>query len=334
MIPLLQPIPVKLGAHLMFLKAEQSDKDFIYALLVSIEPKLYKAFMEAVNQLRDEALIEQLAQLLRSGDLDSALALIQRTIGNFATDVVGLYFLAGTSAAASISNMLKVRVGFDQTNYRAVQMMQSARLRLIQGLVEDQRNALRTSLTSGITRGINPKQQALELTRILGLNSRQVEAIDNYRRLLEMGSSAALSRELRDARSDRTVERAIRTGNGLTNDQIERMVSRYAKNQLVYRAQMVARTESLRAVHQAADEAFMQAIDDGAIDKNDLKRKWVTAHDERVRSSHSSMDGQIKGMDEPFISGDGYSLRYPGDYNAPASEVINCRCVVVTKFKE
>lgn len=316
------------------LKAEQSDKDFIYALLAAIEPKLYEAFVQAMNQLKDEALIEDLARLIQNGDIDSALSLVQRTVGNFATDVVGFYSMAGVATADSISRLLTVRVTFDQTNYRAVRMMQAAKLRLIQGLNEDQRAVLRATLTAGVTRGTNPKQQARELTSLLGLNVKQVEAVDNYRRLLEMNSAAVLSRNLRDHRFDPTIETALRTGKGLTNDQIERMVNAYASRQLTYRAQMVARTETMRAVHEASEEAFRQAIDAGDIDAKKLKREWVTARDERVRGSHKSMNGQIRDMDKPFVSGDGYSLRYPGDYNAPASEVIHCRCVVVTTFKE
>lgn len=316
------------------LKAEQSDKEFIYALLATIEPKLYKAFIQAVNQLRDEALIEDLAKLIQSGDIDSALTLVQKTINNFTTDVVGFYSMAGAATADSISRLLTVRVSFDQTNYRAVRMMQAAKLRLIQGLNEDQRVALRTTLTSGVARGINPKQQARELGNLLGLNAKQIEAVDNYRRLLEMNSAASLNRTLRDRRFDPTVENSVRTGNGLTNDQIERIVARYASRQLDYRAKMIARTEAMRAVNEASEEAFRQAIDAGDIDESKLKRTWVTAQDERVRGSHRSMNGQVRSLDTPFVSGDGYNLRYPGDYNAPASEVIHCRCIVITTFRE
>lgn len=58
------------------------------------------------------------------------------------------------------------------------------------------------------------------------------------------------------------------------------------------------------------------------------RRRWVTMHDDRVRDTHRAADGQTVGLDEEFTVG-GASLRYPGDRLGPASEVINCRCIIV-----
>jgi hypothetical protein len=45
------------------------------------------------------------------------------------------------------------------------------------------------------------------------------------------------------------------------------------------------------------------------------------------------MDGQERGLNEPFDSPSGAQLMYPGDPDAPAEEVINCRCAVLISFK-
>lgn len=46
------------------------------------------------------------------------------------------------------------------------------------------------------------------------------------------------------------------------------------------------------------------------------------------------MEGQVvDGADTPFISGDKHELRFPGDPDAPASEVINCHCYVMSRVK-
>lgn len=53
-----------------------------------------------------------------------------------------------------------------------------------------------------------------------------------------------------------------------------------------------------------------------------------------TRDSHADMEGQtVNGADTPFISGAGNQLLYPGDPLAPAGEVINCRCYVVSRVK-
>jgi hypothetical protein len=46
------------------------------------------------------------------------------------------------------------------------------------------------------------------------------------------------------------------------------------------------------------------------------------------------MNGQLRAFGEPFLSGNGFELAYPGDANAPGSETINCRCVVTTTLRE
>lgn len=57
-----------------------------------------------------------------------------------------------------------------------------------------------------------------------------------------------------------------------------------------------------------------------------LEKEWLSARDEKVRDSHAAMDGQRVELDGLFQSGDGNFLAYPGDPDAPASEVVECRC--------
>lgn len=56
------------------------------------------------------------------------------------------------------------------------------------------------------------------------------------------------------------------------------------------------------------------------------KKKWYTALDERVRESHKTMHGKVISVGQPWIVG-GASLRFPGDPNGPAREIIHCRCI-------
>lgn len=57
------------------------------------------------------------------------------------------------------------------------------------------------------------------------------------------------------------------------------------------------------------------------------KKEWVATLDARTRPDHQHADGQIVDIDKPFVVG-GYSMMCPGDNNAPASEVYNCRCTM------
>lgn len=57
-------------------------------------------------------------------------------------------------------------------------------------------------------------------------------------------------------------------------------------------------------------------------DNNVSKISWLTAGDELVRPSHAAIDGETIELNGMFSNG----LRYPGDQNGDAGEVINCRC--------
>jgi hypothetical protein len=51
-----------------------------------------------------------------------------------------------------------------------------------------------------------------------------------------------------------------------------------------------------------------------------------------VRDTHSDMEGQTVSFGEPFETGGGVHLLYPGDPNGPPEEIINCRCYVFPRI--
>jgi len=81
------------------------------------------------------------------------------------------------------------------------------------------------------------------------------------------------------------------------------------------RARTIARTEVVGANNFARHETLSRT--------EYQEFRWFTALDEKVRASHAAMHGQTRKVGEPWIVG-GVSLRYPGDFAGPASEVINC----------
>lgn len=84
----------------------------------------------------------------------------------------------------------------------------------------------------------------------------------------------------------------------------------------------IARTETTRVMSEARMSMFKDAEDLGIK----MKKKWVSATDSRTRDTHAQLDGVTIGMDKTFNNG----LKYPGDQSGTESEVINCRCTVVS----
>lgn len=318
----------------MALPAEDTA-DRLTALVSTAERRIRNALYSALTAAREEGSAEQLAALallIEQGRFDEALerAAAAGSV-RLAEEYAAVYVLSGLSTSGVLRDALEVAVGFDQVNQRAVNHLQQQTFRLVRDFTAEQRSATREALAAGTARGLNPRDQARTFRQSIGLTTKQQRAVDNYRALLEAGSSDALSRQLRDRRFDRTVARAVEGTKPLTKAQVDRMVLRYSERYVHYRSEVIARTEALRAVHSANEEAYQQAIDAGHVRPDQLERTWVSALDERVRGSHSMLHGQVRLHGETWNGADG-ELRFPGDPDAPASETVQCRCSLATRL--
>jgi len=114
------------------------------------------------------------------------------------------------------------------------------------------------------------------------------------------------------------LQEALRNHEGI-NEIMKRVARVFDLSEKGWRAERIARTETIRAANKGTLEGYRQA--------GVRKKEWVTALDERTREWHAEADGQIVGIDEPFIVG-GEQLMYPGDPNGSPENTINCRCTV------
>ena len=58
-----------------------------------------------------------------------------------------------------------------------------------------------------------------------------------------------------------------------------------------------------------------------------LRKRWYTMMDDRVRDSHRYLEGVEVDIDDLFYTDDGDSAMYPGGFSLPENNV-NCRCTV------
>jgi hypothetical protein len=101
-----------------------------------------------------------------------------------------------------------------------------------------------------------------------------------------------------------------------------------------YKAQAlrIARTETTTATNYATVVAAQSS--DFVLEKT-----WISVQDNRTRRppksvyDHLDMNGVKVGLNQPFFTS-GEEIMYPGDPNAKAGNVINCRCKVVFTVKE
>jgi hypothetical protein len=306
----------------------------IRALVTQMQPKFRARFLEVIDSIKDQMSLKEIEDLIILGRIDDAIIMAEVAALRLSNTFGEVMILSGQAAAEFIGNKLEIIVNFDSVNHQALSAMQENQLRIVREFTAEQRLATQEALLDGIQRGINPNQMAVAVRDSIGLTQYQQQIVNNYRRNLEQLDSNALARVLRDKRFDPTVARAIAEGNSLTAEQIDRMVDRYREKWLKYRSEVIARTESLRSVHEGTDLMYHQAVENGALDENDLVRTWDTSKRPNVRDSHRFMEGQKRKMDEPFVSGLGNHLMRPGDINAPGADTIDCKCAVTTRFSD
>lgn len=224
------------------------------------------------------------------------------------------------------SNAFNVDVAFNPGSPQVSQFINDYVLGQVKQITEQQRALLTSKIVAGLNAGKNPIDIAREIKPYIGLTDNQADAVDNFRGLLESNDPASLTRELRDKRYDPTIRSALSSDTPLESDVIDTMVGRYADLSLKHRAQTIARTETLNALHQSQNFLWQQAADSGAVMGSDLYRYWHVAHDERTCPICKPI---------PSMNPDGVSIN--GQFQTPVGAVDgptmhpNCRCVVFTR---
>lgn len=121
---------------------------------------------------------------------------------------------------------------------------------------------------------------------------------------------------------------AVLRGEG--QDKVVRRLQRCGVHE-AYRARRIAQTEHTRVQSAARENSIAQAVAAGV----NMAQRWRCKMT-NSRDSHKELDGQMVNYGEKFVTHQltkhgllTHYLRFPGDPEAPAGEVINCHCVLV-----
>jgi SPP1 gp7 family putative phage head morphogenesis protein len=286
-----------------------------------MEPTVRQAFLDAVNSVRDQLTLDQIAAALEKGDANRVMDLlgIEDKL-NAAFNGAGLAasvtnvrealqqtFAAGAKAAMeAMPSKVSLDMAFNLLNPEAVRFLDNYTFDLIRQISDETRNSIQATIVRAFKEGGSPYEQARQIKTVIGLTGSQEAAITNYRNALQSGTSAdlrnALSRALRDGRYDRTLLSALRNQTGLNQAQIDKMVERYRQRYLQYRAQMIARTETIRASGKGQRELWRQAVEQGLMSP-DTQRRWNISGDDRTCDVCEGLDGEQAGLNEEFAPG-------------------------------
>lgn len=102
----------------------------------------------------------------------------------------------------------------------------------------------------------------------------------------------------------------------------ERVEDYYESGGSLYDITRIAETDATRIYNQGAVDAV---VANGAT--SSVSKRWQTMEDDRVRDTHSYLQGMVVPFDADFYTYDGDHAPFPGMFERPENS-INCRCVV------
>lgn len=101
----------------------------------------------------------------------------------------------------------------------------------------------------------------------------------------------------------------------------DRVMGYYESGGSLYDITRIAETDATRIYNQGALDAVM------ANGANGVNKRWVTMNDDRVRDTHSYLEGMVVPYDAEFYTYDNDHALAPGLFTLPQNN-INCRCVI------
>lgn len=263
----------------------------LLATLDRLTPQMRRDVTSALEALRRSVTLPALIEAIVRQDEVAIYLLTQRFPKSFtkAGETLRKAFTAGASTAAKLVPNFTLTA----TNPLATAAAERTAAAMVTGVSRETRKAIRTIVVEAFKDGLSPRQTAQLIKPLIGLTERQALAVLRQRRLLQ--------------------------ASGKTAAQVKQALDRYTATLLRQRAEMIARTEIIRASTDGKVEAWRQAKAQGRLGQ-DLRTTWIVTPDDKLCPICEPLDGAIAVIGGTF-SVNGQSLSGP-----PAHP--NCRCTV------
>lgn len=298
-------------------------------------PEVRRRFIEAIKAIRGTVKEAELRAALDSKSVDRVVRVLgmERDLGPIEPMLLkpleetvrqsGIAAMDATPEIAARGGSLAMR--FDIINPHTVQSVRQYGFNLIRQVTDDTRDGIRAIVSDAMQFGGHPEEQARQIRSLIGLTDKQANSVSNFRRLLEDRDVRALDRALRDKRFDGTL-RSVLGDEGIDNlskEQIDHMVERYSSRMLDFRANTIARTETINAARLGTQQAWVQSTESGLLERSKVRQGWMVTPDDRLCEYCQAVPGM-----NPDGVPLGQTFATPlGPVDGPTLHP-NCRCVV------
>lgn len=262
----------------------------LQAALDRLTPTLRKSVSAALARLQKRISVERLAAAIEARDEFALRAMVSGLSKDLvpALDTVRQAFIQGATTGAK-----GVSIQFNASNPLATAAAERTAAAMVTQVTRQTRDAIRAVITRSFREGLTPRAAAKLIRPLIGLTERQ--------------STAVLNR------------RAKQQAAGWTAERIEKDAARYTQALLRQRAEMIARTEVIRASTDGKIAAWQQAQARGELGA-DLRKTWIVTPDDKLCPICAPLDGKQAPVAGTFATD-------VGDVQGPPAHP-NCRCAV------
>lgn len=324
-------------------------------LIAKLEPQLQKAFLAAIQDMRDGIDVKALREALEAGNINRAIQALDISPASFNEYLAARQAAFGEAGALAAAYIPTTEAGavtfrFDMTNPRAERWIREEAGTRITGYVQEQIETARDVIVDGYRAGRGPKDIATDIAGridrvtgrrtggIVGLSEPQKEYVASMRARLASGDPEEMRKvfnmSLRDKRLDARIRKAIEAGQPVSKGDIDQMTQRYSDKLLKKRAEDIARTETAQSVMGSRQEAFAQALEKEGLPDDAVEKTWQhNGGAENARGQHIAMNGEkITGLNAAFVMPDGTRMKHSHDPAGGAKHNVSCRCNTAFKI--
>jgi len=250
----------------------------IHAIADRLAPRLRREFLNAVRRLQRGPAIADLqsaVEALNIGAIEQMYTgtTLRAEMANVALILRQGFLEGGQATANRLGRQIGVNMAFDITNQAAVDLIDREIGNLITRVDDATRAGVRDIVRNAFVSGGHPRTQARAIRDMVGLLPTQVRAIER-------------------------IKIRMRTA-GVPASKIAKRLARLHAKKLKERAEMIARTETIRASNLGQQSLWMQWNDQGLI-PDSARRAWVITPDDRLCPICTTLEGAIAGLRTEF----------------------------------
>lgn len=265
------------------IEKQQNNKFYkeLHALADKAEPKVRRAIIKAIKDFQSGVSLSAVQTAIETGSeaaIIRALGLegISKALGPIADDLLILFNQAAQASIETLPKEIGTKIAFDLTNPKSIELLRRTRLDLITNISQSTEKGIREIVRTAFEEGGHPHTQAHKIKNMVGLLPKHAKAVRNFRALLE--------------------------SEGVPKAKVEKRVAAYRERLLRWRARNIARTETIRAANLGQRALWQQGIDQGLLNKSEIRVKFIVTPDDRLCPICAPLAGKTVEFDRPFVS--------------------------------